>query len=298
MAGILVATHGGPTADAAVLLAMQLAERRQTTLHAVCVFEPLPLVGNPFGAVYVPNESEEEWARTALLDSVSHQLTRLGSGAKAELRVGPAPTENAAAARSRAAELIVVGLGRASLLERALGHETALQLVQLASTPVLAVPLGMTTLPRRIVAAIDFSPTSVAAARLAASLLDAGDLLCLANVIAPWREDVRLSPRAAVDGALAAVEREIDVPDGVQVERRLVEGVAASQLLELAAELEADLIALGSHGYGIWKRLTIGSVASKIIRTAERAVLVLPIGSLAATAGSGRGRDVLQPPGS
>jgi nucleotide-binding universal stress UspA family protein len=289
MPGILVATHGGTTADAAVLLAMQLAERRQTTLHAVCVFEPMPLVGNPFGAVYLPSESEEEWARTALLDSVSRQLTRLGSGAKAELRVGPTPTEIAAAARARGAELIVVGLGRTNLLERALGHETALQLAQLASTPVLAVPLGTTTLPQRIVAAVDFSPTSIAAARIAASLLDADDLLCLANVIAPWREDVRVSPRAAVDGALAAAAAEINVPDGVQVERRIVEGEAASQLLELAAELKAHLIALGSHGYGIWKRLTIGSVASKIIRTAEHAVLVVPIGSLVASTGPPRG---------
>src|SRR5690349_6351942 len=132
MAGILVATHGGPTADAAVLLASELAKRRRTTLHAVSVFEPLPLVGNPFGAVYVPNAAEEEWARTELLDSVTRQLTRLGADVQAELRVGPTPTEIAAVARARGAELIVVGLGPKSLLERALGHETALQLVQLA----------------------------------------------------------------------------------------------------------------------------------------------------------------------
>lgn len=288
MTDILVATHGGPTADAAVVLALQLAKRLKADLHAVCVFEPLPLIGNPFGAVYLPSASEEEWARTALLDSVTRQLARLGAEVTPELRVGPTPTEIAAVARARGAELIVVGLGPTSLLERALGHETALQLVQLASTPVLAVPLGMTTLPRRVVAAVDFSPTSVASARLVSRILVAGDLLCLANVIAPWREDVRLSPRAAVDGALAAVAHEIGVPDGVEVERHLVEGEPASQLLDLAGSLEADLIALGSHGYGIWKRLTIGSVASKIIRTAERAVLVVPIGSLASPPASTR----------
>ena len=44
--------------------------------------------------------------------------------------------------------------------------------------------------------------------------------------------------------------------------------------------MNGDLIALGSHGYGLWKRLTIGSVASKVLRLAGASVLVQPIASV------------------
>jgi len=47
-----------------------------------------------------------------------------------------------------------------------------------------------------------------------------------------------------------------------------------------------QLATLGSHGYGIWKRLLLGSVASKIIRLSPLAVLVAPIGSLVTLAGA------------
>lgn len=61
----------------------------------------------------------------------------------------------------------------------------------------------------------------------------------------------------------------------------------ARALLEHVARVNGDLIALGSHGYGLWKRLTLGSVASKVVRLATTAVLVAPIGSLAAPAVAG-----------
>jgi nucleotide-binding universal stress UspA family protein len=51
-------------------------------------------------------------------------------------------------------------------------------------------------------------------------------------------------------------------------------------LLAYLESAGADLIALGSHGYGWWKRLALGSVASKVMRLATRAVLVAPIGSI------------------
>ena len=72
-----------------------------------------------------------------------------------------------------------------------------------------------------------------------------------------------------------------------------IDGRAASALLEYLDRIQADLIALGSHGYGLWKRLTIGSVSSKILRVATCSVLVQPLGSLAAlegvSASKGRG---------
>lgn len=47
----------------------------------------------------------------------------------------------------------------------------ALQLVQVASSPALAVPFTMTALPRRVLAGVDFSPSSVASAKACARWL-------------------------------------------------------------------------------------------------------------------------------
>jgi hypothetical protein len=55
---------------------------------------------------------------------------------------------------------------------------------------------------------------------------------------------------------------------------------ARSALLDHAQSVNADVITLGSHGYGVWKRIMIGSVASKMIRLSTRAVLVAPLGCL------------------
>ncbi len=280
MAGILFATHGGPTAEGAGRVATLLAERCSTSLRTLGVLEPLPVVDSGFGAVYMPSPGEDEAMRGALRASVAEQLQRSGASVSPEIQVGSAASEIASAARRQAAEVIVIGLGPHHLLDRALGHETALQLVQHASTPVLAVPATMTSLPRRVVAAMDFSPTSVASARICASWLVRGDVLQLVHVTSARPGGISPESRAAAENALAAITTQIRAPDGVTVEQTVVEGEPAAQLLDLAAAKNADLIALGSHGYGIWKRLTIGSVASKIIRLSPRAVLVTPIGGL------------------
>ena len=281
MAGILFATHGGPTAEGAGRVATLLAERCGMNLRTLGVLEPLPVVDSGLGAIYVPTQEEEEAMRGVLRASATEQLQRCGASGSPEIRVGSAASEIANVARLQAAELIVVGLGPHHLLDRALGHETALQLVQHASTPVLAVSATMTSLPRRVVAAIDFSPTSVASARTCASWLVQGDVLELVHVTSARRGGMSPESRAAAENALAAIATQIRAPDGVTVEQTVVEGEPAAQLLDLAAAKNADLIALGSHGYGIWKRLTIGSVASKIIRLSPKAVLVTPLGGLA-----------------
>lgn len=281
MSGILFATHGGPSADGAGRVAALLAARRGSTLSAVCVLEPVRIVDGGYAAMYVPTLEEDEAVRASLRMAVAEQLRRCDASATPHVRTGPAASEIADEARESNAEVIVLGLGRHRLLDRALGNETALQLAQLASTPVLAVPATMTTLPRRVVAAIDFSPTSVASVKACARWLTHGDVLHLVYVAGDWHGGFPLTQRVSAENVLNAIAQQIDAPEGVRIEQSVVEGEPAIRLLELTATTGADLTALGSHGYGFWKRLTIGSVASKIIRLSPAAVLVTPIGSLA-----------------
>ena len=280
LAGILFATHGGSSADGAGRVAALLAQRCGTSLRTVCVLEPLPDMDSGYGTSYLPSSAEAKTLRDALRASVAEQMLRCGISGSPEVQDGPAASEIASAARVPAADVIVLGLGPHHLLDRALGHETALQLVRLASTPVLAVPAAMASLPRRVVVAMDFSPTCIASARLCANGLVPGDVLQLGHVTSARHGGMSPESRVA-QCALAVIATQVPAPDGVTVEQIVVEGAPAAQLLDLAAARNADLIALGSHGYGIWKRLTIGSVASRVIRLSPIAVLVTPIGSLA-----------------
>ena len=282
MPGILLATKGADTSDAAASIAARLASQNNTILSAVCVVEPPLVVDGGFAAWYVPTLEENEAVHLSLRAAVSAQLRRCDASAQVhvQVRTGPPASEIASAARETGAEIIVLGLGRHDFLDRALGDETALQLVQQAVTPVLAVPPGMTAMPRRAVVAIDFSPTSIASAKACALWLVKGGTIHLVYVAGEWHGGYPAEQRASAEGALAAIGQHLDAPQGTNVEQSVVEGETADQLLKLAANSGADVIVLGSHGYGLWKRLTIGSVASKIIRLSPTAVFVTPVGCL------------------
>jgi len=55
-------------------------------------------------------------------------------------------------------------------------------------------------------------------------------------------------------------------------------GHAVAMILEVADDLEVDLIVLGSHGKGPVHYAFLGSVAEKVLRKSHRPVLVVPLG--------------------
>jgi universal stress protein A len=61
----------------------------------------------------------------------------------------------------------------------------------------------------------------------------------------------------------------------VQVESRLVEREPASAIVEIAQELGADMIVIGSHGRTGLSRLLLGSVAEHVVRSATCPVLTV-----------------------
>jgi nucleotide-binding universal stress UspA family protein len=284
MQKIVLATHGDVSADGAVLGASLLAARLHVPLIPLVVYAPIRVMDYGFGASYVPPPEDEAAIEGALVARVTDQLRRSGiSSPPPTVRTGIIPLEIAAAARDLGAGLIVTGLGSHRIVDRALGGETALHLAQDATAPVLAMPASATTIPRRVIAAIDFSATSVHAARTAASWLRAGDELHLVSVgpKSPHTEAAQLAEPSLI-ARLTKLGGEIGVGTGVRVDATELSGDPARTLLDHAQRIDADLIALGSHGYGVVKRLILGSVASKIIRVATCAVLVAPIGCLEA----------------
>ena len=293
MSGVLLATHGGTTAEGATRVAAGLARRLGVPLHTIAVFQPAACIGDGFGATNMPTAAEIEETEAALLESVNDQLGRCGvHDCVPEFRIGVTTSEIASAARTLGVDLIVVGLGSHHVIDRALGDETALYLAHMAATPVLAVPSNATSIPRRAVVALDVSPTSVLAARTVARWLEPGDTLHVVHVSAAEHDAHGGHPAEHDDSDARLGEIASYVRSGSHGEIDTVQlaGEPARALLDYAREIDANVIALGSHGYGIWKRLMLGSVASKVIRLSPRAVLVAPIGCLTTLATGLRSR--------
>jgi nucleotide-binding universal stress UspA family protein len=113
----------------------------------------------------------------------------------------------------------------------------------------------------QIVYATDGSPGALAAGEFLARLpLTREDLIVVLTVGADQPEATPL--RSVLDGTSATIE----------TERR--QGSAADQILECARERSADLIAVGAMGVTGLARFFIGSTAERVLRHADRCVLV------------------------
>jgi nucleotide-binding universal stress UspA family protein len=281
MSKILFASHGSASSDGAARIAQQIAERAGGQLYAVTVLEPLPVVDYGYGMVYARSAEEEESYRTGLRGAVEAQLQRCGVGnCKVNSRSGLVVGEIDAEARDIDADLIVLGTGPHHLIDRVLASETVLQLMQLATVPVLAVPGNLTEMPHRMIAAVDFTATSTRAAEIAAGWSIAGDHLTLVHVRAT-PVDSGTNELSAVevieDRQLADLRERVRTIAHCEIETVELIGDPARMVVQTATQTDSTLIALGTHGYGVWKRLQLGSVASKVIRSATTCVLINPL---------------------
>jgi nucleotide-binding universal stress UspA family protein len=69
--------------------------------------------------------------------------------------------------------------------------------------------------------------------------------------------------------------RRLEIPAQVTVETSTVRGEPASTLLSYAQQVDADMIAIGTQRHGLLERLLVGSVATRILRTARCSVLAV-----------------------
>ncbi len=146
-----------------------------------------------------------------------------------------------------------------------------------------------------VVAGFDGSPSSEAALRVALceAKLRQARLLVVSAWHAPTRyygsaaapsasralaEDMRKELATKLEAAVAALREEAD---GTAIETRLVEGAPASVLAHEAAD--ADLLVVGSRGFGGFRELLLGSVGRQCAQHAPCPVLVVPSQAIPAT---------------
>lgn len=284
---ILVATDGSHGSFGALRLAQRLAERDHLAPRVVTVHPPL--VGYGIGPLYpvpVPEVGLDRYQAELTRDRVRHEVERVVGKEAAwpiQLEIGPPAPIIARVAIDQQASLILIGLGGHDRADRWLGTETALRVAHLANVPVLAVPGIATELPSRAVVGMDFSEYGLAAARAAAMLLPPDGHLHLLHVTWPvgagagadlgeWR-------RTYEEGARARMEewgRELQAGRALRIGVSVRDGDPAQEILGLAERIQADLVAVGSHGAGFFTRLLLGSVCTQVLRGAGRSVLLAP----------------------
>ncbi len=147
----------------------------------------------------------------------------------------------------------------------------------------------MTTTPS-VMVAVDFSDGALGALREASRLAHALErrLVILHVVHDPaWApgfygvstgdSELRTLEDAAADLMTTFLLRAEDAGIDVQgAETRLVPGVVATRILEVAAQEEAELIVVGAQGRHRVAQLVLGSVAARLVRTSHRPVVVVP----------------------
>jgi nucleotide-binding universal stress UspA family protein len=288
---ILVATDLSAPARHAVERAFHMAASNGSELHVLHAMELDALdslrevLGNDLVAVKADLNSD---ARTRLEQLTGDATIHRGVTARTYVVDGNPLATIAAEADALDAHLLVLGARGESFLRHALLGSTAARLLRKSSSrPVLVVKQAPHEAYRSVMVAVDFSPVSLRAIRLAGSWAPNADLVLLHAFELPYEGKLtfagvdeqairqyvtnesevrrkRLHELAAAAG-LAAID----------YSARIVRGDPALQIIAMEQEVDADLIVVGKHGSHIAEELLLGSVTKHVLAESQCDVLVI-----------------------
>jgi nucleotide-binding universal stress UspA family protein len=275
---ILSASDLGPGSAGAVARACSLAQRLSAELQVV---HAVSATGSQ-GATL----EQRVWrAEANLRGGTSTSQCR----PRTRVRVGHPGRRIVEATREMDADLVVLGASH-STATNAFRQSIADRVLAEARKPVLVVPRERKGDYRRVMLALDMSPESAAAVRLAETLALVGDEITfvihafeppyegmlsavgvgMQNVKAyaqSWRNEIA----AAVQEFLQRVSNEPGRYRVMLAEQRPVPGI-----LDAAERLQPDLLVLGSRAQGPLLRALTGSVGSRVAGSANCDVLLVP----------------------
>lgn len=245
----------------------------------------------------VPTDRPFSWharERLALVDTLRHAATTGGVRFKVSVQHGDPAGVILLHATARRADLIVLGASTRSGLDRLRVGSVAETVALKATQPVLAVPSTSATIDdsvacfNSIVVAVGLNHGSAVAVEHALSIANEKSRVTLVHVV----------PGVPLAGAhrymYGLMEREYQrqlardawrrlpeiVPAGVRASRtlhvRVVTGDPSTEILRVAADVDADVILIGVASRGAFGRMFFRSTAARVLRSAGRPVLALP----------------------
>jgi nucleotide-binding universal stress UspA family protein len=290
--GAVVVAVDGSTADEPVVdWAADEAARLKAPLRLVTVVDPQVQL-TPYETLVsgAPSLAEhlDEGAHRILDRAVERARARRDDVQDVATAVPWGPPAAALVRLSENALRVVVGAPARGRLERILLGSVALPVVAHAHCPVAVVPADTVVAPpRRILVAVDGSDASTRAVEMAFTIAEASHatVTCVLGWNLEVHEGVVVTERsserwAAVEARYAALgHRTVDPVaarhPGVDVDVVVRHGSPARAVVEAAAELEVDLVIVGSRGLGGFKGLLLGSVSRRVVEHAGRVVVVV-----------------------
>lgn len=308
---ILLATDGSEEATLAAQTAVDIADKTGSELHVVYArIRPYSRAfyegyeeGVDVGA-YLQDESEEHTRRgRSLLDEQVRKIKAAGgSVAQAHLRVGKPEAEITALAEKIGAGLIVVGSRGLGGIRRAMLGSVSESVVRHAHSLVMVVRAGGdgqgAPSLQRILLATDGSEEATLSTQAATEIATkTGSELHLVHVSLPpyhpsyyegrylgdyLQEDIgdylqkeEAEIKREDQELLNEQVKKVEAAGGSVAEAHLRVGIPESEITDLAEEIGAGLVVMGSRGLGIMSRVLIGSVSESVVRHAHCSVLVV-----------------------
>ncbi len=188
---------------------------------------------------------------------------------------------------ARAAQLLVIGSGRANTLRERIAGTQAERLIRLCRIPVLVVKQTARSGYRRVLVPVDLAPDAgtVIAAATAFSrdprmevfhALNTGDEVTLRVPEVPESVQRGLRQRAAAR-AHAVLEELIAFAGASHAAVTAVAfGHAASLILAKARAMRAELVVIGKRRRGLLADFVLGGVTQRVLAASRADVLVLP----------------------
>jgi nucleotide-binding universal stress UspA family protein len=280
---ILVGTDFSAASDEALRQAIDIANDLGTSLTVCHIVPELDTVNVLFPQLTVRNAEHRRMLIDKATAAVERQVaSRLGDALNVRVVVDSGTPHGGLLAQADVAEagLIVLGPGRTA--ERVIRHATVAALIARQS------PRGV------VVGATDFSDPSTPALEVAAAesrrrdsqlhllhVVDVGTFALASSPAAaglPFLHGIPGISLRAIDDLQTAAEdrlREALTQFGIDGEAIAKSGPAAQTIIDLAASASAELVVVGTHGRTGLARLTLGSTAEAVIRSAPCSVLVV-----------------------
>jgi len=210
-------------------------------------------------------------------------------GIVANLRVEPDQAAEAIPAIAAASDtdLVVVGARGASALRRLLIGSTASRLLRKSRCPVLVVKAPCRGVYRRVLAPVDFSPSSELSLRVAREIAPGAQFVLLNVFDVPFegmlhyagvsedeihRMRAEARERALRDLHALAARAGLTLDDYVPVVKH---GDAVRHILDQRAQSRSDLIVMGKHGIHVTEELLLGSVTKRVLSETRSDMLVV-----------------------
>lgn len=284
---IVLATDGSEDAALAAQAAGSLASRTGASLHIVHAWYPIYPMAYPYPLPESYLTEYEDAARATLTEAVEQVKQQNGVEVETHLVMGRPADEIVEQAQKLGADLLVLGSRGMGPIERLVIGSVAESVLHHAPCPVLAMRGGEPAWPpAQVTIGDDGSPEALQAMELAARI---GQTFGVASVLVraipelvvpPQMEefdDPKLRQEAVqkVEQALAERASALAARLGQRPETRVAISDSAALILDVAAKgPQPALIAVGHRGLGLFKRLRLGSTATRVWRAAHSPILI------------------------